>query len=131
MSGLKSKINRLVRNNFVYFSTADLAVIRDQFKGYVDDQGATVGQYKKAFEELETALDRRIKGVGNEYRDKLDKLYESDVKAYYAWMYKIHAGLHRNHQDGLWSSDAKFIGILLQKLENARRYFDTKRDEGV
>jgi hypothetical protein len=131
MSALKSRINRLVRNNFVYFSPAELAAIRDKYKGYVEDEGATLDEYRQVCSDLEGCLDRNVNDGGSEYNKKVGEICRSDVNAYHAWMHNLYAALHNDHPDGLWLADTKHISIFLEKLEDARRYFSYKRDEAV
>lgn len=127
MSGLRGRIKRLTRSNYVYFSPADLAIIRDQYLGYLTDEGGTPKQFSTVCEEIEQIISQRTPETIEAYSKKLNEISREDPKAYYAWMYQVHSNLHNDHLDGFWIWDTKFIEILMRRLDDARRYFRDKQ----
>jgi hypothetical protein len=120
----------MLKSNYVYFPPADLAIIRDHFLGSLVDEGGTPSQYTGLFKELTQILAQETDECIEEYREKLNELCRINPRGYYAWMYKVHSDLHDDHLEGLWIWDTNFIGILMRKLDDARRYFRNKKKSG-
>jgi len=120
MSGLKSRVNNLINNNFVYFSYHELALTRDFFKHYLDELNAVPKDYENQFRELEDCLQAHLKDGSCDYQARVRELAERDLTAHYAYLYKVYIHLCDSHQDGWWLWDMGLIDRLSENYTAAK-----------
>ena len=126
MSGLKTRINKLIDRNYVFFSAAELAFTVDYFKAYLDDENTAGTDYSKECKELRACAEKFIRNKSCDYHAKLNEVAKRDFLAYHAYMYEALVRLCKMCPEGVWISDPKVIGVFLTRIRNAKRYFETR-----
>lgn len=126
MSGLKTRVSKLVNDKFVYFSYADLVLIRDFFKDYLDDQDAVLKDYDKQCKELEACLEQWVKDKSCDYHARVNELAQNDPLAHYAYLHKIYVGICASHPTGWWVWETRVAEPFFTNLKAAKKHFEDK-----
>jgi hypothetical protein len=126
MSGLKTRINKLIDRNYVYFSQTELAFTVDYFEAYLADENTAGTDYSKECKELDACAKKYINDKSCDYPAKLNEVAKKDFLAYHAYMCFALARLCEHCPEGIWLSDLKVIDVFLTRMKNAKRYFETR-----
>lgn len=122
MSALENKVRKLLRSKYIYFSQAEITLIREQFRWYVEDRGGNLNQYKNLCVELRDLFEPERRNGGDTYRRRIEEVCKSEIQGYFAYMFEVHEELFKNCDTGYWVSNVGLADALGRRLNDAKSY---------